>query len=82
MGNGILKSGGITKFVVLVDILVAFVIRLPIAYILGIYCNMRFKGILIGRICEEISRISIFMARYRTPHWYKILAVEMDPISF
>lgn len=78
MGNGILKAGGITKFVAIVDILVAFIIGLPAAYILGIHFGFGFQGIMFGRILEEISRLVIFMIRYKTPNWYRVLAVEQQ----
>lgn len=74
MGNGILKSGGITKFIAIVDIVVVFFIGLPTAYLLGIYCGMGFQGIMIGRILEEVSRITIFTLRYKKSTWYKVLA--------
>lgn len=73
MGDGILKSGGITKFITIVDIIAAFVVGLPAAYILGIYLDFGFAGILAGRVLEELFRITVFMFRYKTPNWYRVL---------
>lgn len=73
MGAGILRGGGLTKFVAMVDILDAFIIGLPIAYLLGFHFHMGFQGVLIGRVCEEVSRVIIFIVRYRKPQWYRVL---------
>jgi putative MATE family efflux protein len=75
MGNGILKSGGITRFVAIVDVVVAFCIGLPAAYLLAFHFGMGFKGVIIGRLCEEVFRIVIFTVRYRVPNWYRVLVV-------
>lgn len=73
MGDGILQSGGLTKFVTTVDIGTIFIVGLPAAYILGIYLGLGFAGIIIGKILEEIFRLIVFMVRYKTPNWYRVL---------
>lgn len=73
MGNGILKGGGITSFVALTDLVVVFILSVPLAYLLGIHWGLGFKGILCARIVEEVARIMVFAVKYRQPKWYRVV---------
>ncbi|MBW4571539.1 MAG: MATE family efflux transporter [Tolypothrix carrinoi HA7290-LM1] len=73
LGNGILRSGGDTFFILCTDIITAAVIGVPTAYLLGISLKFGFLGVILGRVAEEVSRILLFHRRFLSKRWARVL---------
>lgn len=72
-GNGILRGGGDTRFVLLTDIICAGLIGVPTAYLLGIILKFGFFGVMLGRASEEIFRVLLFRKRFLSQNWMRVL---------
>lgn len=71
--NGILRAGGDTTFLMVNNTVTVFLFGLPVALVCGFALDLGFWGIMIGRMCEEISRIAIAFWRYRGSAWLRTL---------
>ena len=68
LGNGVLKSGGKTKNVMLVDTIATF-LGLLFAFILAFYFKMGFWGVFAGKIIEELIRYCLMTALFKSRKW-------------
>jgi MATE family, multidrug efflux pump len=71
LGNGILPSGGDTKFVLLTHVISSYAAGLPAALVLGIVARLGAQSVFAARALEEVLKMFIFLLRYRTPSWYR-----------
>ena len=71
LGNGILPSGGDTKFVLLTHIISSYAAGLPAAVLLGIVGKLGAQSVFAARALEEGLKVFILLLRYRTPSWYR-----------
>ena len=71
LGNGILPSGGDTKFVLAGHLIGSYLIGLPAAVFLGIFAGFNASGVFGARAMEEIIKAIAFLLRFRTPVWYR-----------
>lgn len=68
LGNGVLKSGGKTKNVMLVDTIATF-LGLLFAFILAFYVKMGFWGVFAGKVIEELIRYCLMTALFKSRKW-------------
>ena len=71
LGNGILPSGGDTKFVLLGHLVSSYLVGLPVAVWLGLFAGLNARGVFGARALEEIIKVTVFFLRFRTPAWYQ-----------
>jgi putative MATE family efflux protein len=71
LGNGILPSGGDTKYVLLAHAVGSYGIGVPVAILSGFILRLSVWGIFGSRALEELLKTIFFLMRYRTPAWYK-----------
>ena len=71
LGNGILPSGGDTKFVLAGHLIGSYLVGLPAAVVLGIFAGFNAWGVFGARAMEEIIKAITFLLRFRTPVWYQ-----------
>jgi putative MATE family efflux protein len=77
-GNGILPSGGDTKFVLAAHLIGSYLVGLPAALLLGIFWG--FKVWVFGaRATEEITKVTLFLLRFCRYAWYQTSAGEVSP---
>jgi putative MATE family efflux protein len=69
LGNGILPSGGDTKFVLLGHLIGSYLVGLPAAVLLGIFTRLNVWGVYGSRAAEEIIKSIAFILRFRTQIW-------------
>jgi putative MATE family efflux protein len=81
MGNGVLRAGGDTRFLLVADGVTVYAVGLPLAILLAFPMGMGLPGVFIGRLAEEVARVALFFARYRTPHWHQALAGAARPAA-
>ncbi len=67
LGNGILPSGGDTKFVLAGHLIGSYLVGLPAAVLLGIFAGFNASGVFGARAMEEIIKAIAFLLRFRTP---------------
>ena len=70
LGNGVLPSGGDTKFVLTAHLIGSYFVGLPAAVILGIFTGLKVWGVYGSRAMEEITKSIFFVLRFRTQAWY------------
>ncbi len=70
-GNGILPSGGDTKFVLMGHLVGSYLVGLPAAVLLGMFAGWNALGVFSARAMEEIIKVIVFFIRFRTPAWYR-----------
>lgn len=71
LGNGILPSGGDTKFVLASHLIGSYLVGLPVAVCLGMFTGLHAWGVFGARALEEIIKMIFFLLRFRTPAWYQ-----------
>jgi len=71
LGNGILPSGGDTKFVLVGHLVGSYLVGLPVAVLLGLFAGLNAWGVFGARALEEIIKIITFLLRFRTPAWHR-----------
>jgi Na+-driven multidrug efflux pump len=71
LGNGILPSGGDTKFVLAGHLIGSYLVGPPAAVVLGIFAGFKAWGVFGARAMEEIIKTIAFLLRFRTPFWYQ-----------
>jgi putative MATE family efflux protein len=76
LGNGILPSGGDTKFVLAGHLIGSYLVGIPTAVLLGIFTGLNAWGVFGARALEEIVKVIVFFLRFRTPAWYRKSAEE------
>jgi putative MATE family efflux protein len=70
MGNGVLRAGGDTKYLLLADTVSMYAVGIPFALALAFPLKMGLIGVFFGMFAEEVTRVSMFFLRYRTPKWH------------
>jgi Na+-driven multidrug efflux pump len=70
-GNGLLATGGDTRYILLINFIGTYGVGLPLAIFLGLFAQLGFYGVIIGKIADEIIKLVFFVVRYRTPAWYR-----------
>ena len=76
LGNGILPSGGDTKFVLAGHLIGSYLFGIPAAVLLGTFAGFNALGVFGARALEEIVKVIAFFLRFRTPAWYRKSAEE------
>ena len=81
-GGGVLPSGNDTRGVLLGDAASAFLVGLPLAWLLAFEMNLGVWGLLWARVAEELVKVAIFSWRARKLAWPQViekrrLAVEV-----
>jgi len=74
LGAGVLPSGNDVKGVLLTDVIGAFVVGLPLAWLLGLHTPLLFFGVLIARIAEEAVKLAILTWRKNRINWNALAA--------
>ncbi|MBK7537910.1 MAG: MATE family efflux transporter [Myxococcales bacterium] len=74
MGNGVLRAGGDTRFVLFADIISIYAIGIPLAFLTMRYTSWGLMGVLGAKLFEEGSRVFIFLLRYRSGKWRNTVA--------
>ena len=70
-GNGILPSGGDTKFVLGCHLIGSYLVGLPAAVLLGMFAGFNAWGVFGARAAEELIKVIAFFVRFHTPAWYR-----------
>lgn len=70
-GNGILASGGDTKFVLVGHLVGSYLVGLPAAVLLGMFAGWNAWGVFSARAMEEIIKVIAFFVRFHSPRWYR-----------
>jgi putative MATE family efflux protein len=71
LGNGILPSGGDTKFVLLSHVIASYLVGLPCAVLSGLFMGLNLWGVYGSRGAEEIVKLIFFLARFRFHDWHR-----------
>ncbi|MBB6097067.1 putative MATE family efflux protein [Deinobacterium chartae] len=74
LGAGVLPSGGDGRGVILGDVISAFVVGLPAAYLLGFVLGFGAWGVFWARILEELAKVAIFTVRARKLRWEAVVS--------
>ena len=78
LGNGILPSGGDTKYILLGHVVGSYGIGVPAAIFSGFILHLSVWGVFGSRALEEVLKTIFFLMRYRTPAWYKKSVDELS----
>ena len=78
LGNGILPSGGDTKYILLGHVVGSYAIGVPAAIVSGFVLHLSVWGVFGSRALEEVLKTIFFLMRYRTPAWYKKSVDELS----
>jgi putative MATE family efflux protein len=78
-GNGLLATGGDTKFVLGANLAGTCGLGLPLAIFLGLFTNLGLYGVFLAKGMDEITKLVCFFWRYQTPAWYKESLEECAP---
>jgi Na+-driven multidrug efflux pump len=70
LGNGVLASGGDTRFVLIGNLTGTYLLGLPIAAGVGLLAKFGFFGVFAGKILEEVVKAALFFFRFRGARWY------------
>jgi hypothetical protein len=62
-GNGILPSGGDTKFVLVCHLIGSYLVGLPAAVLLGMFAGFNAWGVFGARAAEELIKVIAFFVR-------------------
>jgi putative MATE family efflux protein len=71
LGNGVLASGGDTRFVLLGNLLATYALGLPSAVGLGLFAPLGFFGVFVAKVLEETVKVSCFFLRFARNRWYE-----------
>jgi putative MATE family efflux protein len=71
LGNGILPSGGDTKYILLSHVVGSYCVGVPAAIVSGFILHLSVWGVFGSRALEEVLKTILFLTRYRTTAWYK-----------
>jgi putative MATE family efflux protein len=78
LGNGILPSGGDTKYILIGHVIGSYGIGVPAAIFSGFILHLSVWGVFGSRALEEVLKTIFFLLRYRTPAWYKKSVAELS----
>ena len=78
LGNGILPSGGDTKYILLGHVIGSYAIGVPAAVFSAFVLHLSVWGVFGSRASEEILKAIFFLRRYTTPAWYKKSVDELS----
>jgi putative MATE family efflux protein len=78
LGNGILPSGGDTKYILFCHGVGSYGVGVPAAILTGFFLHLSVWGVFGSRALEEIIKVIFFIKRYRTPTWYKKSVDELS----
>ena len=78
LGNGILPSGGDTKYILISHVIGSYAIGVPAAIFSGFFLHLSVWGVFGSRALEEMLKAIFFLTRYRTPAWYKKSVDELS----
>jgi putative MATE family efflux protein len=78
LGNGILPSGGDTKYILLGHVIGSYAIGVPAAIFSAFVLHFSVWGVFGSRALEEVLKAIFFLRRYRTPAWYKKSVDELS----
>lgn len=81
LGNGILPSGGDTKYILLSHVLGSYCIGVPAAIFSGFILHLSVWGVFGSRALEEVLKTILFLVRYRTSAWYKKSRDELANVA-
>lgn len=73
LGNGILPTGGDTKFVLFSHVTSSYALGLPVAWICGIAAKLGAGTVFGSRALEEVVKAVLLVLRYRTSSWHRKL---------
>lgn len=68
-----IRSGGDTTFPMVGDMITVFLFGSPAAFILAFWFDLGFRGVMAGKMVEEVSRVLIAMWRWRGVAWTRAL---------
>jgi putative MATE family efflux protein len=71
LGNGVLASGGDTRFVLMGNLAATYVVGLPAAVGLGLFAPFGFFGVFAAKAFEEAIKAGCFLFRFLRGHWYE-----------
>jgi Na+-driven multidrug efflux pump len=71
LGNGVLASGGDTRYVLIGNLAGTYAVGLPAAIGLGLFAPFGFFGVFAGKILEEFVKMTCFFVRFQTGRWYR-----------
>jgi Na+-driven multidrug efflux pump len=71
LGNGILASGGDTRFVLLGNLAGTYAVGLPAAVGLGLFTPFGFFGLFAAKVLEEGVKAGCFFFRFLRARWYE-----------
>jgi len=80
-GNGLLATGGDTKYVLMANLAGTYGIGLPIAIVLGLFTSLGLYGVFLAKGADEVTKLICFFFRYRTPAWYQKAIEEPTPVE-
>jgi putative MATE family efflux protein len=78
LGNGILPSGGDTKYILFCHGVGSYGVGVPAAIVTGFILHLSVWGVFGSRALEEVIKVIFFIRRYRTPTWYKKSVDELS----
>jgi putative MATE family efflux protein len=78
LGNGILPSGGDTKYILFCHGVGSYGVGVPAAILTGFFLHLSVWGVFGSRALEEVIKVIFFIKRYRTPTWYKKSVNELS----
>jgi Na+-driven multidrug efflux pump len=78
LGNGILPSGGDTKYILLGHVLGSYAMGVPAEILTGFFLHLSVWSVFGSRALEEVFKTIFFLMRYRTPAWYKKSVDELS----
>ncbi|HYZ75316.1 MAG TPA: MATE family efflux transporter, partial [Chthoniobacterales bacterium] len=71
LGNGVLASGGDTRFILLGNLAGTYAMGLPAAIGLGLFTGLGFFGVFTAKALEECVKAACFLLRFLKSHWYE-----------
>ena len=71
LGNGILASGGDTRFILLGNLAGTYAIGLPAAIALGLFTGLGLFGVFAAKVLEECVKATCFLVRFLKFRWYE-----------
>jgi putative MATE family efflux protein len=78
-GNGLLATGGDTKYVLVANLAGTCGLGLPLAIFLGLFTKLGLYGVFLAKGADEITKLICFFFRYQTSAWYKTSLEECAP---
>jgi putative MATE family efflux protein len=88
LGNGVLASGGDTRFILFGNLVGTYAVGLPSAVAAGLFTGLGFFGVFAAKVLEECVKAACFLLRFLRHRWYesalqdeKIAKAEADQIQ-